>query len=117
MRFIVTFCIMLFLSVISQNPYSQSRYGVTIRRQIQYVTCFPNSLDKHPIISLGRQIRPEKPYWLSKCFDILMKEEKIPTLQYIFIDAHQDSTVDKALQFRTNIFDKYPFFFIINDKN
>ena len=92
-----------------------SRYGVTIRRQMSYIACFPNQMDQHPIISLGRQIRPGRPFWLLRCFELLAQEEKESSLNYIFFDAHPDSLVDKSLQVRTKIFDEYPYFFVINE--
>ena len=101
--------------VISQNPYSQSRFGVTIRRQMSYIICFPSKMDKHPIISLGRQICPSKPNWILKCLDILSEEEEDPTKIYILLDCHTSSRLNKALQARTNIFDDHPYFFVMSE--
>ena len=84
---------------------------------MQYVTVFQSKLDQHPVIALGRQIKPSNPFWLSRCFEILVKDEENPINQYIFIDAHQDSNLDKSLQVRTRIFDKNPLFFVMNEKN
>ena len=50
----------------AQNPYAASKYGITIRRQQQYLFAFQSPIDKNPVLSLGRQIRPSYPQWL-KC--------------------------------------------------
>ena len=61
-------------------------------------------------------MRPSKPYWLVKCFDRLSEEEPDPTLNYIFLDCHTSSLLDKAFQVRTKIFDEHPYFFVISEK-
>lgn len=101
--------------IISQNPYQTSRYGVTLRRQQNYIVAFSSEIDKQPLLSLGRQLRPQDPYFVLHCLQELSKVEDSSSYRYVFIDCHNSSKISKALKVRSNIFDKCPYVFILKD--
>ena len=92
-----------------------SRYGVTIRRQQQYLIAFQSPIDKNPVLSLGRQIKPSYPQWLKCCLEIIARTEQLPEDQYVFIDASNLSKF-RSLSVRSKIFSNEPLIFTIHEK-
>jgi len=84
-----------------QNFHSQSRFGRTIFRQIDYRVLFYNRLDLTEVRTLSYQIS-HQPKFLVESFEFLMK--KFPgTPPYLVFDGHNRSTI-KQLFVRSQIF-------------
>lgn len=101
---------------ITQNMFQNSRYGLTIRRQMTYYIIFNSFGDTALISNLNRMFYQTKGNILHQSFSLLANYEKNPFKQYILLDCHQRSPFPRSLKLRTNIFDlKEPYFFVIDD--
>ena len=97
-----------------QNPFVRSLYGVTVRRQQNYLVAFQSTIDKNPIITLGRQIHPQAPLWLQSCLETLSRIESNSKNIYIFIDC-SDLSSFKSLCIRSLSYSTHPLIFVLNN--
>lgn len=83
---------------ITQNFYFQSQYATTISRNAHYIVLFQNPRDNAMIGTLGRQIFPANPKFLTTAFD----EATDKPYGYILLDFKP--TTPKDLRVRQYIF-------------
>jgi hypothetical protein len=83
---------------IVQNFYFRSRYMVTITRNAQYLAIFPNIRDMSMIQTLGRQMFPHTPKFLTDAFE----QATSSPFGYLFIDCKPNTR--KEYRVRDRIF-------------
>ena len=96
---------------INQNLYQNSRFGLSIRRNMSYFTLFSTFGDNNNVKNLGRTFFSDNT--LQKSFKMLAKNNKESYKNYLFLDCHHKSIFPHSMRLRSNIFDSdYPFFFV-----
>jgi hypothetical protein len=83
---------------IVQNFYFRSRYMITITRNAQYLVIFPNIRDTSMIQTLGRQMFPHTPKFLTDAFE----QATSSPFGYLFIDCKPNTR--KEYRVRDRIF-------------
>ena len=112
LKYFIALQYLIFDGLLKTDYFDSKSNNINI---FSFSVAFSSEIDKQPLLSLGRQLRPQDPYFVLHCLQELSKVEDSSSYRYVFIDCHNSSKISKALKVRSNIFDKCPYVFILKD--
>ena len=94
-----------------QNPFQNSKFGITIRRMIGIHIIFQSYNEANVIVNISKMLFHD-PFFLRNCMQRLIERNLHYTQNFIMVDCSPQCKLPNVLRTRAMIFEDHPWFFV-----